>query len=288
MIIGDQRQLVISNIAAAAAAGNFHSKVEPNDPVLTPEEGNRIVQNYLDGHNSFSYRCKTHTARSLANIATRAVNRDTRIIGMEKLDAVAGGAILTCNHFSPLDNTVVRHLTRKLGKKRINIISQLSNFAMPGAIGFLMNYADTIPLGDDPHYLMRALPAVLEQLLDQDEYVLIYPEKEMWFNYRKPRPLMRGAYHFAAQLNRPVVSCFVEMRDTDEMDTDQFRKVRYTLHILDVLYPNPQKSLRENSIWLCREDYELKKAAYERIYGKPLRYDFEPSDIAGWVGENPA
>lgn len=284
MIIGDQRETVIFNIAEAAAAGNFHSKVEVNDPVLSVEQGAQIVQTYLENRKSAAYRCKAWSARHLANAATKLLNRDTQIIGLEKLAAVTGGAIVTCNHFSPLDNTVVRYLTRKLGKKRINIISQQTNFAMTGPIGFLMNYADTIPLSDEPHYMLHSLPDILSELLERGEYVLIYPEKEMWFNYRKPRPLLRGAYHFAARLGKPVVSCFIEMRDTGEMDTPQFRRVRYTLHILDVLYPDPEKSVRENSTVLCQQDYRLKKAAYEWIYSKPLCYDFEAEDIAGWTG----
>lgn len=287
MIIGDQRQTVISNIAAAATAGNFHSKVEVNDPVLTARQGDQIVQDYLTSRHTASYKCKAWLARSLANAATRILNRDTEIVGLEKMESVTGGAILTCNHFSPLDNTVVRHLAHKLGKKRIHIISQQSNFAMTGAIGFLMNYADTIPLSDDPHYLMRQLPDILEELVSQKEFVLIYPEKEMWFHYRKPRPLLRGAYHFAAKLDKPVVSCFIEMRDQKEMDTECFHKVRYVIHILDVLHPDPGKSIRENSTILCQKDYALKKAAYEQIYGKALSYDFAPEDIAGWTGVPP-
>lgn len=285
MIIGDQREAVISNIAAAAAAEEFHRKVEVSDPELTEEQSRRIVADWLANRNSAAYKSKAWAARRLANLGTRLINRDTEIVGLEKLEAVTGGAILTCNHFSPLDNTVVRHLTRKLGKKRINIISQLTNFAMPGVIGFLMNYADTIPLGDEPQYLLKTLPGILEELVEKDEWVLIYPEKEMWFNYRKPRPLLRGAYHFAAKLGKPVVSCFIEMRDSEEMDNEQFHKVQYVLHILDVLQPDTEKSVRESSIDLCARDTALKTAAYERIYGKKLSYDFESADIAGWAGD---
>lgn len=286
MIIGDQREAVIANIAAAARAGNFHSKVELNDPVLTPEQEAQILGDFLTRRNTAGYRLKSFTARRMADAATRIVNKDTEIVGLEKARALTGGAILTCNHFSPLDNTVVRYLARKLGRKRINIISQESNFAMPGMIGFLMNYADTIPLSGNQHYLLRQLPGILEELMEKDEFVLIYPEKEMWFNYRKPRPMLRGAYHFAAALKVPVISCFIEMRDTAEMDTDSFRKVQYRIHILDVLRPDPAKTLRESSRELCRQDYALKSEAYERIYGKPLTYDFDPSDIAGWTGSD--
>ncbi|MGM9601175.1 MAG: lysophospholipid acyltransferase family protein [Faecousia sp.] len=286
MMIGENREAVIANIAEAAQSGAFYSKVELNDPELTPEQGKAIISGYLQSRNKTTYKCKAFMARRMANAATKLLNRDTEIVGYEKAAAVTGGAILTCNHFSPVDNTVVRHLTRKLGKKRINIISQQSNFAMGGTIGFLMNYADTIPLSDEYHYLLRQLPEILEERLSKGEFVLIYPEQEMWFNYRKPRPPKKGAYHFAAKLHVPVISCFIEMRDEQEMDAENFRKVRYTLHILDVLYPDPEKSVHANSAMLCEKDYALKKEAYERIYGKPLNYAFEPSDIAGWTGEN--
>ncbi len=288
MIIGDRREEVIANIAAAAAEEDLHRKVEINDPILTPEQEDQILRSWLSRRNTPGYKIKTWTARQMANAATSFLNRDTEITGLEKLADVTGGAILTCNHFAPLDNTVVRHLTRKLGKKRISIISQQSNFAMTGIIGFLMNYADTIPLSDDPHYMLKVLPDILQERTEKGEFVLIYPEKEMWFHYRKPRHLMRGAYHFAAKLNVPVVSCFVEMRDLPETDNNEdFRKVHHTLHILGVLQPDPEQSIRENSFRMCQEDYALKKTAYEACYGKALTYAFDPSDIAGWTGGTP-
>ncbi len=33
---------------------------------------------------------------------------------------------------------------------------------------------------------------------------------------------------------------------------------------------------------MMKKDYKQKKEAYEKAYGKPLEYAFEPSDIAGW------
>ncbi|MBQ3593325.1 MAG: 1-acyl-sn-glycerol-3-phosphate acyltransferase, partial [Clostridia bacterium] len=111
-----------------------------------------------------------------------------------------------------------------------------------------------------------------------------YPEQEMWFNYRKPRPPKNGAYFFAAKLNVPIVSCFVEMIDKDEDDTAEFKKVKYKLHVLDVLYPDESKTTKENTQLLCEADYNLKKNCYERVYGKKLTYTFENSDIAGWKG----
>ena len=52
--------------------------------------------------------------------------------------------------------------------------------------------------------------------------------------------------------------------------------------MLDVLYPDKDKSVRENTEYLSSADYALKKECYERVYGKKLTYAFEKSDIAGW------
>lgn len=286
MIIGEHKDQVIRNIARAAETGDFYAKVEVDDPVLTREQSDEIVRQYLARRNTGSYKSKAFLARQIAGVGSKLLNRNSVIEGIEHAEGISGGAIITSNHFGPLENTAIRHLARKLGKKRIFVVSQETNFAMSGPVGFLMNYADTIPLSGDIHYIHREFMDILTELIDRGEYVLIYPEQEMWFNYRKPRPLKRGAYLFAAKLNAPVVSCFVEMRDLDKPDAQGFKKVRYVLHILDTLYPDSEKNPRQNSIEMCERDYELKKAAYEKIYGRPLTYDFEPYDIAGKVYEN--
>lgn len=69
----------------------------------------------------------------------------------------------------------------------------------------------------------------------------------MWFYYRKPRPPKNGAYYFCRQTKGPILSCFTEITNLAEDDTPEFKKVRYTLHVLGVLYPNPEKSVKENT-----------------------------------------
>ena len=283
MIIGDNREAVIENIKVAAENGDFHSKVEINDPNLTPEQSKAILDRYVQNRQKTSFKAKTLLARQAANLLTFALNRNSKITGIENALSIKGGAIVTSNHFSPVENTAVRLVVKKLGKKRINIVSQETNLAMPGAIGFLMNYADIIPIAEDKNYLKNDFPEIIKSLIQKNEYVLIYPEQEMWFNYRKPRPFKRGAYYYAAKLGVPVISIFVEMQDLNEKDTDEFNKVKFKIHILKTIYPDPEKSVKENSVLMCEEDYAQKKAAYEKAYGKPLDYTFQNSDIAGWV-----
>lgn len=283
MIIGDNRRAVIENIKEFAESGQFHNKVELNDPVLTAEQSRKITDAYIGNRNHLSFKAKTALGVMLARIATKIINKNTEINGLEKIPKNLGGVIITSNHFSPLENTVIRHLTNTLGRRSLGIISQTSNFAMTGIIGFLMNYADTIPISSDPRYLARDFLSVLkERLVDKKQAILLYPEQEMWFNYRKPRPAKNGAYFYAAKLGVPIISCFVEIVDLDKDDTDEFKKVKYVLHILDVLYPDQNKTVKENLEALGTADYSLKKNCYETVYGKKLIYTFDSSDIAGW------
>ena len=288
MIIGEKREEVIENIRKKAKAGDFNSKVEVDDPVITEEERAALVAGYLEkrpseGSPTMEYRFKRRVARGIANLATSMVNRKTPIEGLEKAMSIDGGAIVTSNHFSPVDNTVVRKMVKATGRNRLPIVIDEDNLAMGGAFGFLMNYADTIPLYTERHYMNNDFVPLLKSETDKGNFVLIYPEQEMWFNYRKPRPGKRGAYLYAIQLGVPVLPCFVEIHDLDDLERPNFVEVSYVMHVLDPIYPDPNLTDRENSFAMCEKDYQQKVAAYEEVYGKKLDYHFEVEDIAGWV-----
>ena len=283
MMLMDKREEVIANIRANAEAGNLNEKVEVDDPRLTSQEKRQLIERYLRQRPTAEYRIKRRVARGIANAATRMVNRTTKVHGAEKFAGIATGAIVTSNHFSPIDNTVVRWAMHRAGKQRLPIVGQEANLAMPSLFGFLMRYADIIPISSDLHYIANDFERILREEVEAGNFVLIYPEQEMWFNYRKPRPGKRGAYHYAASFGVPVISCFVEIVDRKDLPAPNFVKVGYVMHVLDPIFPDPAKSVRENSVAMCQRDYEQKVAAYEQAYGRPLDYRFTPDDIAGWV-----
>lgn len=272
---------VIENIKKYAQSGEFHRKTEITDPVLTKEMEKEITTRFIENRKKFSYKFKKVIALIVAAVATKIINRKTEIKGLETAKTVNGGMIITSNHFSPLENTVIRHLTNRLSY-RLSVVAQTSNFAMKGFLGFIMNYADTIPISVDARYLATSFLSVLkEKTAENERAVLIYPEQELWFNYRKPRPPKEGAYYFAAKLNKPILSCFVEIRERGK-PKNGFTKTKYILHVLGVIYPEKEKSPRENAAIMAQTDYDLKKECYEKVYGKKLTYDFENSDIAGY------
>ena len=108
---------------------------------------------------------------------------------------------------------------------------------MPGKLCFLFKNINVIPLCKSPNYIIKKFIPELEKMLKNGDIVLIYPEEEMWFNYRLPRPCKRGAYQFAHELDVPVISCFTIMHDTSIKDNDEFNKVNYILNINKVIYP---------------------------------------------------
>ena len=54
------------------------------------------------------------------------------------------------------------------------------------------------------------------------------------------------------------------------------------LHILPPIYPEHNKTAKENSIKMMEIDYKQKKDAYESAYKQKLDYSFNRGDIAGW------
>lgn len=283
MIIGDKRELVINNIKEATEKQEYNLKVEINDPRMSQEEKKKIINNYLVNKEKISYKAKNELARVTVDFFTWLENRESEIIGIENVKNIETGAIITNNHFNPLDSTIIRKFVRKLGKRKLFIVGEDTNLAMEGIIGFIMNYADVIPISNNIGYMKRDFPQILSKKLEEKNFILIYPEQEMWFNYRKPRPPKPGAYYYAAKNNVPIISCFTEIIDIDKQDNDEFNKVKYVLHILEPIYPDNKKTIKENTQRMKEIDFEQKKNAYEKAYNKKLDYKFEKEDIAGLI-----
>ena len=283
MIIGDNKKEVINNIKIAADNKEFNKKVEVNDPKLSTEQKRKIIEKYLKTRNGLGYKFNNEIARLVVDFVTWSQNKDTEIVGLENIENLNSGAIITSNHFNPIDNTIIRKLVKKMGKNNLYIVGQESNLAMPGMVGYMMNFSDIIPISNQVSYLRNEFQDLIEEKLNKNNFILIYPEEEMWFNYRKPRTLKRGAYYYSTKCNVPIISCFVEIIDTEEKDNDEFYKVKYRLHVLPTIYPDPNKTMRENTKYMMEKDYEQKKQAYEKAYKKELDYEFEDDDIAGLI-----
>lgn len=284
LLVTPGRDLAIENIRRAALEGRFNDKTEPFDPQISPQALKADILGYVSRLDSPVQKLKTAVARAVVSSWVRKWSEPVNeITGIRNLLTVQGPAFLTSNHFNPFDNGVHRTLSRLTRRDRLVAISQGTNFVMPGLNGFILRNIDVIPLIQDPSYMNGDFRTLMQRNLDRNRFILIYPEQEMWFNYRKPRPGKRGAFLFAAEYGVPVVPTFVEMVDLPEVVAPGFHDVKLILHVLPPIFPDPERSARENSFIMCQADYDAKVHCYEQCYGRPLTYEFSKEDIAGLI-----
>lgn len=284
MIIGGSKKEVIKNIETNINNNELNKKVEVGDPNLTEEEESKYINKFYQNQKSPIYFIKNKIANKTVKKIAKEIYPNINIIGLEKLDYVdlTNGAIITSNHFNPLDSYNIRKIVEEKLHKKLYIVVQDTNLAMPGALGFLFNNIEVIPLSKSPNYIIKKFMPELKKILSKGNFVLIYPEEEMWFNYKLPRPCKRGAYQFAHELDVPVISCFVKMTDTNITDNNEFNIVKYDVFINKVIYPEKNESIKSDSRKMAEVDYETRKKAYEDAYNKELKYEFDIKDIAGW------
>ncbi len=284
MIIEGSKKEVIKNIETNINNNELNKKVEVGDPNLTEEEKTKYINKFYQNQKSPIYFIKNKIANKTVKKIAKEIYPNINIIGLEKLNYVdlTNGAIITSNHFNPLDSYNIRKIVEEKLHKKLYIVVQDTNLAMPGALGFLFNNIEVIPLSKSPNYIIKKFMPELKKILSKGNFVLIYPEEEMWFNYKLPRPCKRGAYQFAHELDVPVISCFVKMTDTNITDNNEFNIVKYDVFINKVIYPEKNESIKSDSRKMAEVDYETRKKAYEDAYNKELKYEFDIKDIAGW------
>lgn len=286
MIIGGDRFKVIENIKKNVQNKAFHTKAEIGDPTLSQEKSKQLVENFWKNSQKFSHKLVNLFARGAFDLGAIILTLGDKIDSTKSIKHIPN-AIITSNHYNQFDSLPIKRLAMK-ANKRLFIVVEDTNLLLPGWIGFMMKNIDSIPLSRSVRYLGREFPKHLANTFAKNSWVLIYPEQEMWFNYRKPRPVQKGAYYYAAKLNVPIISCFVEIQDMPsyEKGHPEFHKTRQILHVLPTIYPDPNLSIDKNASRMRDIDYSQKKKAYEKAYGKKLDYTFSYDDIAGLIQKN--
>jgi 1-acyl-sn-glycerol-3-phosphate acyltransferase len=269
----EKKLALLARIKDCEQDGTFNRDVEDDPPAraLKPKD--------VDFLNSkLKSKLCTLAASLIASAAQPFILRHHRVQfeGLESARSIRGGAIVTCNHRGKLDSVFVRAALRKarVCRRLYKIVAEV-NFSIPGMAGFLLRHWDTLPLSssfDTMKNLMRAV----EELLRDGNVVLVFPEKAMWWNYRKSRPFMRGAFHFAATNNVPVLPCFITAEDTARMDANDFPLQKVTVHVMSPIIPDPAKSDRENEQWMLAVNEQLCREKQMDVYGGPEGCAFHP------------
>ena len=272
--VSPERQAVLKRIDEYEKTGRFDVPVEDDPPAK------ELLPNEVD------YLCKKLSSRLKRRLANRLgdkyflglIKKGVLVIdgitGEENLDALQNGAIVTCNHFSVCDHYIVFHCLRKyLPKKYLYKVIREGNYTgFSGLYGLLFRHCNTLPLSSNRRTMISFTSAVNE-LLKRGESILVYPEQEMWWNYKKPRPFKVGAFKLAYRAGVPVLPTLVTMEnDKERLDENGYPVQRHTLHVLKAIYPDKALGEKAGAEKMRDEAFALCKQKYEEVYAKPLVY----------------
>lgn len=270
-----ERLEVLKKIEKLEEEGKFDVDAE-NDPptiVLTPEN-----IDYL--RTKMTSKIKRVFANEVGERFLDNLLKNNKLIikeikGMENLSKVSTGAIVTCNHFNPFDSFTIEKVFRLSGKieeKRLYKVIREGNYTnFPGLYGFFFRNCDTLPLSSNKRTMVDFMKAI-DTLLQKGDFILIYPEQSMWWNYRKPKPLKPGAFKIAVRNNVPVIPIFITMEDSNIIGDDGFPVQEYIVNIAEPIYPDENLSQKENTEKMLNKNYEIWKKIYEDFYKIPLEY----------------
>ena len=275
MPLDPERAKILNRIEEYERQGVFDRDVEDDPP------GDTILPGTVDyQQRKLSTRLKAKFVFSKARQYLKQIEADgtlriKEVIGIENLDNLQSGAVITCNHFNALDSFAMQvayeRSTCSKKRKLFRVIREGNYTAFPGFYGLLMRNCNTLPLSTNMATMKEFMDGV-EYHLKKGHLVLVYPEQSMWWNYRKPKPLKRGAFVFASRAKVPVVPVFITMEDEKDLDATGYPVQLMTVHVLKPIYPkqgtNPIRIAQD----MMDANYKAWVDCYEKTYGVKLTY----------------
>ena len=270
----EDRLAILEEISKLEKEGRFDVDPEKDPPTIPLMPGEA---DYLN--EKITSKFKTTIANTIGlGFLYEILRRNQLIIketvGIENLNNLKTGAVLTCNHFNPFDIFAVETAFMSSSQKRkklYKVIREGNYTSFPGFYGYLFRNGNTLPLSSNTKTMMEFVRAV-DKILKNNDFILIYPEQSLWWNYKKPKNLKNGGFKIAAKNNVPIVPIFITMKNSDIIGSDGFPVMEYYIHIEKPIYPNEELSVKENTEIMKKTNFVCWKNVYEKFYNRPLEY----------------
>lgn len=130
--------------------------------------------------------------------------------------------------------------------RKVYIICNKDAIQIP-VIDKLVKAAGGLPVADTFAGL-KNLNLAVNKVIKNKKVVMIYPEAHIWYFYTKLRPFPVTSFKFAAQNNAPAVPVAVCYKK--KWLFGEKRKPKTVTYIGDPIYPKPELSEKENTIYL--------------------------------------
>lgn len=286
----EERVNLLKKVEQYEQEGRFDEDTndDPPAPTLEPDEVDYLKEKIT------SKWIKTPVAMFLGELYFKTSARKKQVIikdvyGIENLENLDVGGVVTSNHFNPFEAFAVEKifLDSKMSKKhKLYAVIREGNYTnFPGLYGFLLKNCNTLPLSSN-HQTMRKFFHAVNTILTRGDFVLVYPEQSLWWNYRKPKPLKDGAYRFACRNNVPIIPFFITMKDSDILDDAGFPIQEYYVHIGKPIYKDNNLTEKENIKMMKNENFLVWKKVYEDFYKVSLKYTCDESKLPDYILES--
>lgn len=285
---------VLKRIEEYEKLGTFDvdAEIDPPDLELKPNKVDYLRKKIK---NKIKTKLAYTVARKFLNkLIKMGVLRVKDIEGIENFANLKTGAIITCNHFNPMDSFAMQmcYDASKHKKRKMFKVIKEGNFTNPPPepklFGFLMKNCYTLPLSSN-RVTMRKFLSSVDKILQKGHFILIYPEQSLWWNYRKPKPLKKSAFKFAASNNVPVLPIFITLEDSSDLGPDGFPIQEYTIHVEKPIYKDENLGLSDAAEKMKQENFRVWKNVYEKTYKCKLEYTTDkeklPKDVLSILEE---
>ncbi|MCR5786305.1 MAG: 1-acyl-sn-glycerol-3-phosphate acyltransferase [Acholeplasmatales bacterium] len=266
----------IENINKLDAEGYYNEHLDPIDPNMIEPVGDNYP--YIKKPLGMAIRYWLLYHLLVRPMEKRELKRmGFKVVGRENLNGI-NSAIITSNHVNKLDCSLNREALK--GHKVYITAGTFNN--MKGMLGDIMRCSRMMPMSETSAG-MKHFTKSINTLLKGNNYVLFYPERAEWWCYKKPRPMMDGAFHFAAKNNVPVIPSFITFTPNGKKCASGVDMYDMTVNILAPIYPKEGLNNKEQVKYLKEENARAWKECYEKTYGIPLVMNepkFRDDDLA--------
>ena len=167
-------------------------------------------------------------------------------------ELLKNGAITICNHVFMWDYLCVLKAIRP---KMQRLIAWKTNFEGPN--GPLIKWVGGIPVPTDNFRAMSKFKKAIDQVLEDGEWLHVFPEGSMWFYYPDIRPLKPAVFKFAVNHNKPIIPMAISFRKRKGIMRLFSKNPLADLHIGEPLIPDLTLEKNEAINKLHKEAYKV-------------------------------
>lgn len=194
-----------------------------------------------------------------------------KVVGRKNLKKIKGGCVFYSNHVCVLDCAFA--LVFASFPRRGWIVCNADAVHIP-FVRLFVRMLGGVPLPDNMAAFKNMNKAV-DKRLQKGQALIVMPEAHIWPYYTGIREFPSTSFGFAARNNVPAVPVAVTYVKPKGL-FKRFKKPRVVYRIGEPVYPDSSKSVKTNSVEMCKATYERMVEMSE--YSEVDYYDYVKTD----------